>query len=62
MVEKFGGLNAKEHELRSTIIYVAKEEPLEEKDLLNHVKEIKPYFSVAEIDNAYKELKPLLYV
>ncbi|MFY9140685.1 MAG: hypothetical protein WAO30_08005, partial [Thermacetogeniaceae bacterium] len=60
LVEKFGGLNAKELELRSTIIYVAKEEPLEEKDLLNHVKEIKPYFSVAVIDNAYKELKPLL--
>lgn len=60
VIEKFGGMNAKELELRSTIIYVSKEEPLEEKDLLNRVKEIKPHFSVAEIDSAYKELKPLL--
>lgn len=53
-------MNARELELRSTIIYVSREEPLEEEDLLNRVKEIKPHFSVAEIDSAYKELKPLL--
>jgi len=60
VIKEFGGMNAKELELRSTILYVSKEEPLEEKDLLNRVKEIKPHFSVAEIDSAYKELKPLL--
>ena len=60
MIKRFGGMNARELELRSTIIYVSREEPLEEEDLLNRVKEIKPHFSVAEIDSAYKELKPLL--
>lgn len=60
VIKIFGGMNAKELELRSTILYVSKEEPLKEKDLLNRVKEIKPHFSVAEIYSAYKELKPLL--
>jgi uncharacterized protein YwgA len=60
VIKEFGGMSAKELELRSTIIYVSKEEPLEKKDLLNRVKEIKPHFSVAEIDSAYKKLKPLL--
>ncbi len=60
LIKEFGSMNAKELELRSTILYVFKEEPLEEKDLLNRVKEIKPHFSVAEINSAYKELKPLL--
>jgi uncharacterized protein YwgA len=60
VIKEFGGMNAKELELRSTIIYVSKEGPLKEKELLNRVKEIKPHFSVAEIGSAYQELKPLL--
>lgn len=56
VIEEFGGMTAKELELRSTILYVSKEEPLKEQDLLNRVKEIKPHFSVTEIDSAYQEL------
>jgi len=57
VIKEFGDMNAKELELRSTIIYVSKEEPLEKKDLLNRVKEIKPHFTDSEIDKAYQELK-----
>lgn len=60
VVKEFGGMNAKELELRSTILYVSREEPLRKKVLLNRVKEIKPHFSVDEIDSAYQELKHLL--
>jgi uncharacterized protein YwgA len=60
VIEKFGNMNAKELELRSTILYVSKEEPLAEMDLLSRVKEIKPHFSFNEICSAYEELKPLL--
>jgi hypothetical protein len=31
VIKEFGGMNAKELELRSTILYVSKEEPLEGK-------------------------------
>jgi uncharacterized protein YwgA len=60
VVEKFGEMNAKELELRSTILYVSREEPLAKEILLNRVKEIKPHFSVSEIDSAYQELQNLL--
>lgn len=60
VIKEFGSMNAKELELRSTIIYVSKEEPLNKKDLLNRVKEIKPHYTDSEIDNAYQELKPWL--
>ena len=57
VIKEFGSMNAKELELRSTIIYVSKEEPLDKKDLLNRVKEIKPHFTDSEIDNAYRDLE-----
>lgn len=60
VVREFGGMNAKELELRSTILYVSREEPLGKEVLLNRVKEIKPHFSVGEIDSAYQELQHLL--
>lgn len=59
-IDKFGVMNAKELELRSTIIYVSEEEPLDKNDLLDRVKDIKPHFTVDEIDNAYQELEPWL--
>lgn len=60
VIKEFGGMNARELELRSTIIYVSREEPLEKNELLNRVKEIKPHFTDSEIDYAYQELQPLL--
>ena len=60
VVEEFGGMNAKELELRSTILYVSREEPIGKEVLLNRVKEIKPHFSISEIDSAYRELQHLL--
>ncbi|MEG3069588.1 MAG: hypothetical protein RQM92_00845 [Candidatus Syntrophopropionicum ammoniitolerans] len=57
VIEEFGGMNARELELRSTIIYVYQEEPLEKKDMLCRVKEIKPHFTDSEIHNAYQELE-----
>ncbi|ABI67511.1 YwgA family protein [Syntrophomonas wolfei] len=57
VIKEFGSMNAKELELRSTILYVSKEEPLDKSDLLDRVKDIKPHFTVGEIDNAYQELE-----
>ena len=60
VAEEFGGMNARELELRSTILYASREEPLEKEVLLSRVKEIKPHFSIEEIDSAYRELQHLL--
>lgn len=60
VIKKFGGMSAKELELQSTIIYIFKEEPLDKDNLVCRIKEIKPYFTRSEIDNAYRELEPWL--
>jgi uncharacterized protein YwgA len=61
----FGHFNAKELELRSTIIYVFQEmEKTHEAltDLTNTVHEIKPGFTGGQINDAIKELSELGYV
>lgn len=60
VVEKFGGMNAKELELRSTILYIFKEEPLDRGRLISRTEEIKPHFTRGEIEKACLELEPYL--
>lgn len=57
VIERFGNMSAKGLELRSTIIYISKEDALDKDSLVSRVKEIKPFFSHEEIDQAYKELE-----
>lgn len=54
LFELFGNLNARELELRSTIVYLAKD--CQRSDLPAAVQKIKPKFSKAEIELAIKEL------
>ncbi len=62
LVEDFGNYQAKELELRSTIIYVSKDmrrsgNPVSRLDLLRIVKEIKPKFTDAEVQQAIDEME-----
>jgi uncharacterized protein YwgA len=63
-VQYFGAMSAKDLELRTTIIFVSKQmtnqEEYERRRLvINKVNEIKPHFSIQEIENAYDELLAL---
>ena len=55
-IDIFGRMNAKELELRSTIIYVFKESPMDNKSMISRVKEIKPHFTEDEIESAIEQL------
>lgn len=60
-IQNFGNMQAKDLELRSTIIFVYKQssssrENKNRQELIKKVGEIKPHFSVQEIEKAYDEL------
>jgi uncharacterized protein YwgA len=55
-IDIFGRMNAKELELRSTIIYVFKESPMDNKSMISRVNEIKPHFTEDEIESAIEQL------
>ncbi|NLX01641.1 MAG: hypothetical protein GXY40_03820 [Syntrophomonadaceae bacterium] len=55
-IDIFGRMNARELELRSTIIYVFKESPMDNKSMISRVNEIKPHFTEDEIGSAIEQL------
>ncbi|MDD4562601.1 MAG: hypothetical protein PHW39_05950 [Syntrophomonadaceae bacterium] len=55
-IDIFGRMNAKELELRSTIIYVFKEAPMDNKSMISRVNGIKPHFTEDEIGSAIDQL------
>lgn len=58
LIKEFGGLSAKELELISTIVYVAKtEKDISKEKLLDIVKSLKPSFSEIEILDAITSLQ-----
>ncbi len=61
LVSGFGGFNAKELELRSTIIYLAKP-GLSREELIQQVHDVKPHFTLQTITNALRELESTGYV
>ena len=60
-VADFGRFNAKELELRSTIVYLSAPNQAR-KDLINRVHEVKPHFSHAQIESAIAELEKKGYL
>ncbi|MBI3680516.1 MAG: hypothetical protein HY235_08985 [Acidobacteria bacterium] len=56
LIADFGQFTAKDLELRSTIIYLAKTS-MSETDLVERVHDVKPHFSHALIEAAIRELK-----
>jgi len=61
LVKDYGAYNAKELEMRATIVFVEREmgredSPVSAEDLVEVVHSIKPYFSEHEIKSAVKEL------
>jgi uncharacterized protein YwgA len=61
LVADFGRFNAKELELRSTVVYLsAPGQP--RTDLINHVHEVKPHFSNSQIESAISELEKKGYL
>lgn len=61
VVEDFGGLTAKELELRSTLVYLSKP-GLSTGDLVQQVHDIKPHFSPEAIKTALLQLKERGYI
>jgi uncharacterized protein YwgA len=59
VIRIFGGMSARELELRSTVIYVSKEKSMDKESLASRVKEIKPHFSEYDVKSAIKELECL---
>lgn len=62
VIELFGGMSARDLELRSTIIYLYKtylrnEWEVDREEIISDVRELKPYFSRIEIQEAYDVLK-----
>ena len=67
LVDEFGGYWAKDLELRSTVLYVAKDLRrscglVSQTDLARTVKEIKPKFSDAEVQQAINEMVEKGYI
>ncbi|HEY6343099.1 MAG TPA: hypothetical protein VIY49_16515 [Bryobacteraceae bacterium] len=60
LVADFGGLNAKELELRSTLLYLMGPE-LSREELVQQVHDVKPHFSSAVIRAALQELEGKTY-
>ena len=61
LVADFGRFNAKELELRSTVVYLSAPGQVR-KDLINRVHEVKPHFSPAQIESAIAELEKKGYL
>ena len=61
VIEHFGGLTAKELELRSTLVYLSGPGPSRD-DLVQQVYDIKPHFSPRAIGDALLQLEELGYV
>ncbi len=61
VVTDFGGLSAKELELRSTLIYLSRP-GLSRDELIQQVHDVKPHFSVGAIDLALAQLEEKGYV
>jgi hypothetical protein len=60
LIQDFGSFNAKELELLATIVYVdrdMRDEGLSREDLIKMVGEIKPKFSLAEIETEVSKLE-----
>ncbi|NLP14863.1 MAG: hypothetical protein GX383_10420 [Clostridium sp.] len=61
VIELFGGMSARDLELRSTIIclyknYLQNNWEIDSDEIASDVMELKPYFSKQEILNAYEQL------
>jgi hypothetical protein len=61
LVADFGGFTAKDLELRSTAVYLAKP-GLERAKLIKQVHEVKPHFTPAQIETAVIELEGKGYI
>lgn len=61
LVSAFGAFNAKELELRSTIIYLSKP-GLSRDDLIQQLHDVKPHFTPQTISNALRELESIGYL
>jgi len=62
IVQHFGSFSARELELRSTLIYLAKNQKLARAELCKQLISIKPYFQVAEVDEAIEELSVQCFI
>ena len=61
LMADFGSFNAKDLELRSTALYLAKP-GVDRALLIQRVHEVKPHFSVAQIETAIAELERKSYI
>jgi len=60
IIERFGGMNARELELIATVVYLNHEEGLKGTILPERVKSIKPHFSMQEIEKCIDEMKEFI--
>jgi hypothetical protein len=65
VIQLFGGMTAKDLELRSTIIYIYKNYlknkwEISNSEIAGDVKELKPYFTTKQILEAYQELEKMM--
>lgn len=56
LIRDFGSFNARDLELRSTLIFLIKSEKLTREKLKYHLMDLKPYFTETEVDSAIDEL------
>jgi hypothetical protein len=61
LIADFGGFSAKDLELRSTVVYLFKPDR-GQPELIKQVHEVKPHFSVTQIEAAISELEKKGYV
>lgn len=62
LVSDFGEFSARDLELRSTLIFLNKNEELTKTELSKQLMEIKPYFLLSEIEYAIQELSDRNYI
>lgn len=62
LVEDYGTYNAKELELRSTLVFLQKRGGMSKDMLMEQLRSIKPYFTVEEVKTAIEQLDKAEYV
>lgn len=56
LIADFGSYSARDLELRTTLIYLSKNEVLSKEELARQLRDLKPYFSNSEINEVIDEL------
>lgn len=62
LIEDFGAYSARELELRSTLIFLAKEDSFNQEQLKRQLLELKPYFNEVEVLSTIDELEARQFI